>query len=42
MWCSGGDRLEVFLQLLPVVHVQVAVILKPALVGLGTEGADQS
>ena len=39
---SGGDPRDVFLLLLQKLHIEVAVIFEPPLVGLRTQGADES
>ena len=38
---SGGKPRDVFLLLLQKLHIEVAVIFEPALVGLRTQGADE-
>ena len=38
---SGGEPRDVFLLLLQKLHIEVAVIFEPALVGLRTQGADE-
>ena len=42
VFASGSEPRDVFLLLLQKLHIEIAVIFEPALVGLRTQGADES